>query len=206
MNPEEPFAAIPPGVTLYLARHGETLANTQQRFSGKRDTPLTDRGREQAQAIGEILKRECDVPPSLNFVSSPLARAQATMRIVREVLALPPGSFSTDARLEKIDLGLWDQLTDTQPRALDPAFFEARVANKWQVRVPEGENYAEVAARACDWAVSLTADTFAVSHGALGRILRGLLLGLTWQEMSNMDEPQGVVFRIRGNEVVRLDP
>jgi broad specificity phosphatase PhoE len=83
--------------------------------------------------------------------------------------------------------------------------FDARAADKWHVRVPGGENYAEVAARATDWAESLDADTFAVSHGALTRILRGLLLGLDGQAMSSLDEPQGVVFRVRGNSVTRLD-
>ena len=38
------------------------------------------------------------------------------------------------------------------------------------------------------------------------RILRGLLTGLDWRAMSALDEPQGVVFRVRGTEVVRLDP
>ena len=53
---------------------------------------------------------------------------------------------------------------------------------------------------------SLERDTFAVSHGAATRILRGLFQGLDWQKMSALDEPQGVVFRVRGSEVVRLDP
>ena len=30
--------------------------------------------------------------------------------------------------------------------------------------------------------------------------------GLDWQGMSNLDEPQGVVFRIRDRQVTRLDP
>jgi len=44
----------------------------------------------------------------------------------------------------------------------------------------------------------------AISHGATTRILRGLLAGLHWQEMSSLDEPQGVVFRVTGSQVVRL--
>jgi len=40
-------------------------------------------------------------------------------------------------------------------------------------------NYRDVAARAADWMADIKADTFAVSHGALSRILRGLLLGLS---------------------------
>jgi broad specificity phosphatase PhoE len=65
-----------------------------------------------------------------------------------------------------------------------------------------------VAARATAWAQSLTHDTFAVSHGALTRILRGLFSGHDPQAIAaerGRDEPQGVVFRIRGNEVARLD-
>jgi probable phosphoglycerate mutase len=193
------------GITLYFSRHGETEANREMRFSGRRDTPLTDKGRSQARAVGEILKREVGVRPAMAFVSSPLQRARTTMEIIRETLELPPAGYTTDARIEEIDLGRWDQLTDVEARALDPARFDARGADKWHVHVPDGENYEEVAARVTDWAQSLSTDTFAVSHGALTRILRGLFLGLAWQGMSDLDEPQGVVFRVRGNSVTRLD-
>ena len=194
------------GVTLYLARHGQTLANEQHRYSGKRDTPLTELGLSQAHAVGKIMARAMGMRPALNFVSSPLARARRTMEIVRAELSLPKDGFATDPRLEEIDLGQWDQLTDDEARALDPVRFEARGADKWNVAVPDGENYQQVAARAGDWAQSLCADTFAVSHGAVIRILRGLFGGLGWQAMSALDEPQGVVFYIKGNQVVRLDP
>jgi broad specificity phosphatase PhoE len=193
------------GVTLYFARHGETEANCQKRFSGRMDTPLTDKGRRQARAVGEILDRELGPQPPLAFVSSPLERARTTMEIVRVVLDLPPEGYAVDARIAEIDLGTWDQLTDTEARARDPALFDARAADKWHVRVPAGENYAEVATRAADWATSLSGDTFAVSHGALTRVLRGLFLGLDWQGMSALDEPQGVVFRVQDGQVVRLD-
>jgi broad specificity phosphatase PhoE len=112
----------------------------------------------------------------------------------------------TDARLQEIDLGAWDQLTDDEARALDPAAYDARAADKWNVHVPGGgENYQEAAARASDWVRSLKAGTFAVTHGAILRILRGLFLGLDWQGMNRLDEMQGVVFRIRGRDVVRLE-
>jgi probable phosphoglycerate mutase len=197
---------LPPGVTLYLARHGETEANRAHQFSGRRDTPLTQKGLSQAHAVGEILKREMGMRPALSFVSSPLARAEATMEIVLSVLGLPETGFAAEPRIAEIDLGIWDQLTDAEARALDPALFDARMADKWNVRVPGGENYREVAARAAGWVRGLSSDTFAVSHGALIRILRGLFQGLDWHAMSALDEPQGVVFRIRGGQVVRLDP
>jgi broad specificity phosphatase PhoE len=197
---------LKPGITLYLSRHGQTVANEQHRFSGKRDTPLTELGLRQVHAVGRIMARAVGIRPALDFVSSPLARARRTMEVVRGELGLPPDGFATDARLQEIDLGDWDQLTDDEARALDPAKFAARGSDKWNVHVPNGENYEEVAARASDWVQSLTADTFAVSHGAVIRILRGLFGGLGWQAMSALDEPQGVVFYIKGSQVIRLDP
>jgi broad specificity phosphatase PhoE len=194
------------GVTLYLARHGQTKANLESRFSGSKDTPLTELGRSQARQLGEILKREVGPRPALDFVCSPYARAEATMRIVRQELELPADGFRTEPRLAEINLGLWDQLTDAEARALDPAAFDARGADKWNVHVPGGENYLEAAARSSAWVRELRRDTIAVTHGAILRILRGLFLGLDWQGMNSLDETQGVVFRVRGQEVVRLEP
>ena len=53
--------------------------------------------------------------------------------------------------------------------------------------------------------MSLKADIFAVSHGGFLRILRGLLQGMTWREMSGLDEPQGVLFRVHSGTIERLD-
>jgi probable phosphoglycerate mutase len=201
-----PAIQLPTGLTLYFARHGQTEANVQKRFSGYKDTPITPLGLEQAAEVGRILKRELGGASGYQFISSPLARAVATMKIARQAMGLPAEGFTTDNRLKEINLGVWDQLTDEEARALSPILFEQRGNDKWHVRVPGGENYAEVAARITDWVRELKADTIAISHGATTRILRGLLAGLDWREMSSLDEPQGVVFRVTGGQVVRLDP
>jgi broad specificity phosphatase PhoE len=197
---------LPAGVTLYFARHGQTQANVEKRFSGYKDTPLTELGLVQARDVGLVLKRELGDAAGYGFVSSPLARAVTTMTIARETMGLPGDGFSTDNRLKEIDLGIWDQLTNDEARAVSPTLFAQRGNDKWHVRVPQGENYAEVAARVSDWVRELKTDTVAVSHGATTRILRGLLAGLDWQAMSALDEPQGVVFRVQGGAVTRLDP
>jgi probable phosphoglycerate mutase len=195
------------GVTLYFARHGETEANVEKRFQGLTlDTPLTARGRAQAGAIADSLHRAAPEAAALTCVSSPLRRARATMELVRGALGLDPQDYATDARIQEINLGEWDGLTDEEARTRDPAMFARRGNDKWNVRVPGGENYRDVAERATDWAESLSRDTFAVSHGAFTRILRGLFAGADWQAMSNLDEEQGVLFRVRGSAVQRFDP
>jgi len=194
------------GLTLFFARHGETQANVQGRFQGHSvDTPLTQKGVDQAHTIASIMQGESD-PASLARESSPLKRACTTMEIVLGDCGLASNAYTTEARIIEIDLGAWDGLTHAQARALDPAAYELREHNKWEVPVPGGgENYADVAARAESWVNDLREDTFAISHGAFTRILRGLFLGLTWKQMSDLDEPQGCVFRVRGNSVRRLD-
>lgn len=194
------------GLTLYFSRHGQTQANLEKRFSGKKDTPLTALGHQQAHEIGEVLKRELGVKPAIACVASPLQRARTTMEIARGVLELPLEGYSTDARIQEIDLGSWDQLTDDEARALDPDYFNRRAKDKWNIPALGGEDYEDVAKRLTAFIGELKTDTFAVSHGATTRILRGLFQGLDAAQMSALDEPQGVVFRVRGTEIVQLPP
>jgi len=170
------------GLTLYFCRHGETEANVERRFQGwTYNSPLTPKGVEQAQAIATLLRREAEAVSSLAYVSSPLPRARLTMEIVRGK-------------------------TEAQVRAIDNAGFEKRMADKGHVRVPGGgENYDDVATRLESWVSDLRRDTFAVSHGAATRILRGLFQCLSWDEMGALDEKQGVLFRARGSVVERFE-
>ena len=198
---------VPQGVTFYFCRHGQTEANVEKRFQGHSiDTPLTETGVAQAIDIADILRRDVAEVATLDFVCSPLERAQATMELIRGELGLPLEGFHTDPRLVEIDLGSWDGLTAAEAEHRYPKEYAARGADKWNVRPPGSrENYADVAARMADFVTGLERDTFAVSHGAATRILRGLFAGLTWQQMSALDEPQGCVFRVQGSAVVRLD-
>jgi probable phosphoglycerate mutase len=198
--------SLPARLTLYFCRHGETEANVERRFQGRTiDTPLTQTGRLQAEALARALQTHEPDPGRLQFVSSPLQRAQTTIEIIREGLGLSATGYAIDPRIAEIDLGKWDGLTDAQARALDPATYDRRQADKWNVRVPGGEDYADVAKRCEGWIADLRTDSFAVTHGAFTRILRGLFEGLTWKQMSDLDEKQGVLFRVRGSDVERFE-
>lgn len=64
------------GTEVYLARHGETDWNTQQRFQGQTDIGLNARGLEQATRLGRRMAR---VPIDAIY-SSDLMRAVATAK------------------------------------------------------------------------------------------------------------------------------
>lgn len=194
------------GSTLYIARHGQTEANAAGIFQGRNDTPLTERGREQAALVGRTIAPYLEQHLGLRFVSSPLPRTRATMEIILEALGRPRHAYETDERIIEMDLGEWAGLTVAEAEARDPAFHARREIDKWNIPIPGGESYAMVAARAVSFLGGLKTDTFAVSHGGFGRILRGLYEGLRWQDMSTMPEPQDCAFRLCRGTVGRIEP
>lgn len=191
---------------VYFARHGETIYNVLQRYQGNRDdSALTERGREQARGVGVILRDLISLAAPPRFVSSPLGRARATMEIVLGVLGLAPDSYTIDERLMEIDMGEWSGRSIHEVQVNDRERWEARERDKWNAPAPGGESYAMVAARAAKWFSQLAEETVAISHGTFGRILRGLYRGATWQQMSEMDEPQGAVFRFQHGTIARFE-
>jgi 2,3-bisphosphoglycerate-dependent phosphoglycerate mutase len=64
--------------TLVLIRHGQSLWNLENRFTGWVDVPLTDQGRAEAKRAGELVK---DLSFSVAYTSA-LTRAQETLEIV----------------------------------------------------------------------------------------------------------------------------
>lgn len=79
-------------------RHGETELSTGKAYSGRREVPLTDHGREQAKAAGEQLSGA-----GIDAVySSPLSRARDTAQAIAEVIGVP---VETDDRLTEVDYG-----------------------------------------------------------------------------------------------------
>jgi broad specificity phosphatase PhoE len=94
--------------TLLLVRHGETDWNRDQRWQGGSDTPLNERGREQARRLASALER-----PDRIYASD-LARARETAEILAERLDVP---VTLDARLRERTFGAWEGLTTAEIEA-----------------------------------------------------------------------------------------
>jgi broad specificity phosphatase PhoE len=87
---------------ILLARHGETADNAPpQRFSGTIDSPLSERGREQARALGG---EAADLGIAAIWTSH-LVRARETAEIVGAALGLEP---RVDERLAESHRGRWE--------------------------------------------------------------------------------------------------
>src|SRR5207237_3775527 len=73
-----------PMPTLVLVRHGQSLWNLEDRFTGWVDVPLTDVGREEARLAAHKLG---GITLDVAYTSA-LTRAQDTLKIILETLGL----------------------------------------------------------------------------------------------------------------------
>ena len=187
-----------PAPVIYYIRHGETAWNAAGRFQGSQDIPLNDLGRTQAVAaggiLGELMAHHGHKASALPFVASPLGRARLTMELVRGALQLPPEEYALDHRLREIGYGQWEGLTLPEMERHDAATCAARLADKWGVAAPAGENYASVTLRMREWFDALRGDTVTVAHGGTMRALMVALGIATPLEASDIPIGQGVVY------------
>lgn len=195
---EAPPRVTPRGV-IWFVRHGETDWNAAGRLQGRRDTALNRTGQRQAGVAGALLQQVLPDLSSLAFRASPLARARATMEIARASLGLDPLDYVADERLAEISFGRWEGNPWKDIRARHPAAHKARKAAPWTYRPPEGESYADVAARLAPAIAGLSGDTVIVSHGGVARALLAITCGMPVNEAVRLDIWQGRVLRIDAN-------
>ena len=87
--------------TLALVRHGQSLWNLENRFTGWVDVPLTDKGREEARAGGESLRgHEFAVA-----YTSTLQRAQETLDIILDTMGVTGMPIIRDEALNERHYG-----------------------------------------------------------------------------------------------------
>jgi broad specificity phosphatase PhoE len=154
-----------------LVRHGETDDNAVDRFQGRIDTPLNDRGREQSRALARALAGE----GLRALYSSPLSRARETAEIVGAALGLEP---AFDERLMEADAGTWSGRLYAEVVATEAHAFAAWRAADPGFRFPGGEAVAEQAARVAAALADVAAGelpALVVTHGGTIRAVDGIV-------------------------------
>jgi glucosyl-3-phosphoglycerate phosphatase len=102
---------------MMLVRHGETVSNLEQRYHGRRDSPLTERGIARAHAIGHRLSTLLDAS-SVEITSSPQPRAHRTAEIIRACFDRTVSPVRLDDRLCEVSIGRWEGLSQAEIIAL----------------------------------------------------------------------------------------
>ncbi len=149
----------PAPASLVLVRHGESVGNLAAAAAERAgaevveidtrdaDTPLSDRGREQAHALGLWLGGlPADERPDVVWCS-PYVRTRQTAATALEAAGLDV-PVRLDERLRDRELGVLDRLTRAGVAARHPGEAERRrLLGKMYHRPPGGESWADVALR-----------------------------------------------------------
>ena len=135
---------------LILARHGETVANREFRYIGRRDDPLSEKGQEQARQLAQALA----MLPVGAIYSSPAQRASQT---AAPIAAFHHLEVRVESDLRECDFGLWEGLSraDILAQGLSAAEHLARWERDPATAPPGGESFAAMSDRVCTLVFSL---------------------------------------------------
>lgn len=190
-------------VIIYLARHGQTDWNAEERLQGQKDIPLNDTGKAQAKGNGRRLFSLIGRGDDFAFVASPLTRTRQTMEHMLEALGRQPGQYETDDRLVEISFGDWEGRTLAEVFREDPDGIAERDADKWNF-IPPGDNaesYEILSWRVGSWLRALERNTVCVCHGGVIRCLFVLTGQAGNLEAAHLDIPQDRLLRLENGKL-----
>ena len=180
--------------TLALVRHGQSLWNHENRFTGFVDVPLTEQGRDEARLAAKALQgMKFDVA-----YTSALTRAQETLAIILEALGqrIP---VIRDAALNERHYG---DLQGLNKADAAKEFGEQQVKlwrRSYDVPPPNGESLAMTAKRVLPFYERAIAGdlrqgkhVLVVAHGNSNRSLVMKLDGLTGEQVVGLELATGV--------------
>ncbi|VAW09180.1 Phosphoglycerate mutase [hydrothermal vent metagenome] len=208
--------------TLVLLRHGQSVWNLENIFTGWTDVALSDRGREEATAAGVVMR---DEGIALDVVhTSVLRRAISTANLTLDAMDLPWLPVARHWRLNERHYGAlqglnkketaqrygaeqvhqWRRSFATPPPALDPAderhpSHDQRYADLAPEQLPATECLADVVDRMLPyWYDAIVPDlrdgkrVLVAAHGNSLRALVKHLEGISDGDISGVNIPTGV--------------
>jgi Fructose-2,6-bisphosphatase len=172
--------------TIYLVRHGSVVGAETRRFIGHLDVPLSPRGEREAAALA----RRLSTVKLAAAYSSDLSRARRTAEILTGPHRLEGVAV---AALREFAMGRWGGLTAAEIRALDPAAFDAWMADVGRFQFPGGESLGDVAARVWPALEAIEARhaggaVLVVAHGGPNRIVLCRALGVPVERILSLGQ------------------
>lgn len=155
---------------ILLVRHGHVEGIKPERFRGRADLPLTNRGASEAQAVA---RRIATAWQPIKVYTSPMKRCIETGHAIAEACGIESRVLD---ELNDIDYGAWQLRSYEEIEKADPELFAAWFASPHLVRFPNGESLQDMVARTAD-ALRLVLDRHVedtvvlVGHTSVNRAL-----------------------------------
>jgi len=169
---------------IYLARHGQDEDNAQDILNGHRDTPLTQRGIDQAKEIAQKIKAA-----GIKFdkvYSSPLQRAFQTAMIITNTIGI-----DKPIKLEEIIEREFGIMTGRFKSEIEPMCAPDIIKTDTIIYFlnPEGaETFPQLIERGKKIITKITNDCqdgkiLLVTHGDIGKMIYAAYYNLDWQKV-----------------------
>ncbi|CAN5645817.1 2,3-bisphosphoglycerate-dependent phosphoglycerate mutase [soil metagenome] len=174
---------------LILVRHGQSIWNLQDRFTGWVDVPLTEKGMEEARGAGRLLH---GVPVDIAYTST-LRRAQETLRLMTEHMGIAVPVIRDEALNER----MYGDLQGLN-KARTAEKFGAEQVKIWRrsydIPPPNGESLADTAKRTLPFFercilgdIQDGRNVLVVAHGNSNRSIVMSLDGLSKEEVLELN-------------------
>lgn len=182
---------------LILVRHGESVWNSEGLWTGWHDSPLDEKGKEQARKAGEAIK---DIPIYAAFVSI-LKRAGETLIEIKNVLSLDHIQTFTSEALNERDYGalMGKNKWEVEKEYGEEQFEKWR--RGWNTPPPHGESLKDVYNRVVpyyeEYILPFLKDNKNILISAHGNSLRALvkyLENLSIEEVEKLEIATGEVY------------
>lgn len=155
---------------LLVIRHGQTVANLNNYYYGFTDSPVTDKGREQAKLAGRFIAR-LQFQPDEIYVSE-RTRTHETLQL----MGFDPQVARIDGRINEQNMGQFECMTFQQISDQFPRAFDEWNADFNNYRPKYGESHLEMYTRVRDFMQDLigrekdgSKKILIVTHGGVMR-------------------------------------
>jgi broad specificity phosphatase PhoE len=189
-------------IKIYVARHGETSWNAENRIQGRSDPGLSTRGRAHSLELLERFKHQ----PISNIYTSTLKRSFETAQPIADFLNLP---VQKQPELDEMSFGIWEGKIFTDIDQLGRKEWEEFRANRFTYRKHGGENYTDVVTRLKPFVerilrIHAGKEILIVGHRAANRMLIAMLVEYPLQEALKIGQGHDCVYVIERNGKVKV--
>lgn len=179
--------------TWYFVRHGETYWNAEKRMQGQWESHLNESGKGHADTNGRWLS-------TLGIEhtwASPQVRVRETVEIINRHMIMEP---VFDDRLKEWSAGDWQGELYADIAKTRPVEWDAWVADQYNYRPPNGENFVDLENRAesffADVAEHSAGVVAIVAHGFIIRVMVSRLVNIAPAEVLTIKQTNDTVIRV----------
>ncbi|MFH1146028.1 MAG: histidine phosphatase family protein [bacterium] len=165
---------------IFLVRHGQDMDNAAGILNGRRDTELTEVGREQAKKVAEKLRNN-----KVQIIyASPLRRAYETARIIGTILGID--EIIADEHLMEREFGiLTGKPVSDIPKYTDKILQADQV--NYFLEVEGAEDFPTLLVRGRKILQEIrqrhpSENVLIVTHGDIGKMIRAAYHNWTWEQ------------------------